>query len=87
MRSREHRRWRQRRRPGKGDEHTYPESESEDLVAFARMWAPYGGATEEEILVNFGMTPDRFLERLLQILLHSNFTQEETTRLTNVQVL
>jgi hypothetical protein len=51
------------------------------------MWAPYGGATEEEILVNFGMTPDRFLERLLQILLHSNFTQEETTRLTNVQVL
>ena len=57
------------------------------MVAVARMWAPYGGATEEEILVNFGMTPDRFLERLLQILLHSNFTQEETTRLTNVQVL
>lgn len=31
------------------------------------MWAPYGGASSEDLLVNFGMTVERFVERLWQL--------------------
>lgn len=42
--------------------------ESQRLLEFAAVWAPYGGTSEEDILVNFGMTTDRFVERLWQVL-------------------
>jgi hypothetical protein len=42
--------------------------ESRRLLEFAAVWAPYGGASEEDILVNFGLTPDRFVERLWKII-------------------
>lgn len=35
-----------------------------DLLEFADMWAPYGGAPSDEIFVKFGMTKVRFLKLL-----------------------
>ncbi|MFC9762884.1 hypothetical protein [Rhodococcus jostii] len=42
--------------------------EVEDLLAFARLWAPFGGVPEEETFIKFGMRPWRFIERLWQVL-------------------
>ncbi|WP_245567583.1 hypothetical protein [Nocardia vinacea] len=42
--------------------------EVEDFLAFARLWAPFGGLPEEETFIKFGMRPRRFIERLWQIL-------------------
>ena len=55
---RQYRQWRQRRRTAWIDanrKHHHPDTEAEFLIEFASMWAPFGGATEEEILVHFGM--------------------------------
>ncbi|OOL33374.1 hypothetical protein GQ85_01770 [Rhodococcus rhodochrous] len=41
-----------------------PERYANELVTFARMWLPYGGAPAEEIFEQFGMTTRRFLEAL-----------------------
>jgi hypothetical protein len=40
--------------------------EVEDILEFVRTWAPYGGAPEE-MLVRFGMSPSRFMEKLREI--------------------
>ncbi|WP_346842804.1 hypothetical protein [Rhodococcus sp. A14] len=45
--------------------------------------APYGGANEEEILVHFGMTQSRFIERLWQVIPESNCAQDEIRNLAN----
>ena len=42
--------------------------EVEDILAFARIWAPFGGVPEDETFVKFGMRPWRFIERLWHIL-------------------
>ena len=42
--------------------------EHEDILNFARMWAPFGGPPREELYVRFGVHPARFVERLSQIL-------------------
>lgn len=34
------------------------------LVTFAGRWAPYGGAPDEEVFINFGMAMHRFREKL-----------------------
>lgn len=47
------------------------------------MWAPYGGANEEEILVHFGMSRPRFIERLWQVLPESNCAREEMRSLAS----
>lgn len=40
-------------------------SQDEDmLVTFASRWAPYGGAPDEEVFINFGMPMHRFREKL-----------------------
>ncbi|QDQ95387.1 hypothetical protein FND50_34825 [Rhodococcus sp. WB9] len=46
------------------------------------MWAPYGGATEE-ILIHFGMTTRRFIERLWQVVPESNCRQDEIRSLSS----
>ncbi|WP_308257028.1 DUF3263 domain-containing protein [Rhodococcus rhodochrous] len=53
------------------------------LLEFASRWAPYGGANEGEILVRFGMSRLRFIERLWQIIAESNCAQEEIRSLAN----
>ncbi|KXF53092.1 hypothetical protein AXA44_45325 [Rhodococcus sp. SC4] len=77
---RQYRQWRQRRRTAWIDanrKHHHPDTEAEFLIEFASMWAPFGGATEEEILVHFGMTMRRFIERLWQVIPESNCVQDE----------
>lgn len=44
---------------------TTPHSrEAFDLVNFAAKWHPYGGASAEEIMVTFGLTPELYELRL-----------------------
>nr|GLK33307.1 hypothetical protein GCM10017611_01490 [Rhodococcus wratislaviensis] len=38
--------------------------DEEMLVTFAGRWAPYGGAPDEEVFINFGMAMHRFREKL-----------------------
>ncbi|WP_156778942.1 hypothetical protein [Rhodococcus sp. 008] len=38
--------------------------EADQVIQFANTWNPYGGASDEEIFVNFGMTRDRFFQKL-----------------------
>lgn len=86
MNSREYRRWRQRRRAAWLDVNSnrrHPDAEAELHIEFASMWAPYGGATEEEILVRFGMTTREFVERLWQIVPESSCDQDEIRNLAS----
>ncbi|MFE5708200.1 hypothetical protein [Rhodococcus koreensis] len=80
MNSREYGQWRQRRRAAwieANRKRNHPDTEANRLIEFATMWAPFGGATEEEILVQFGMTARRFIERLWQVVPESNCVQDE----------
>lgn len=80
MNSREYQRWRQRRRLAwleANRKRTHSEAEAERLIDFARRWAPFGGPSEEDVLVHFGMTSRRFIERLWQVLPESNGIQDE----------
>lgn len=47
------------------------------------MWAPYGGPDEDEILVHFGMSRLRFIERLWQVIPDSNCAQGEMRSLAS----
>ncbi|MFE5706249.1 DUF3263 domain-containing protein, partial [Rhodococcus koreensis] len=55
---------RQRRRPGPPARMSTGNPEAYAIVDLARVWAPYGGASDEEIMIRFGMTRTRFYERL-----------------------
>ena len=80
MNSREYRQWRHRRRAAWIEAHRrrkHHDTEVEHLIEFAIRWAPFGGATEEEVLVHFGMTTCRFIERLWQVIPESNCVQDE----------
>lgn len=41
--------------------------EAETIIGFADMWAPYGGPSDGEIFVRYGMSRTRFSERLWQL--------------------
>jgi len=80
MNSPEYRRWSQRRRAAWAEvsrTRKHRDTEAERLIEFASMWAPYGGPDEEEILVHFGMSRLRFIERLWQVIPDSHCAQEE----------
>jgi hypothetical protein len=74
---------RQRRRRDANRIRHHRDIETNRVIEFASRWAPYGGATEEEILVEFGMTPRRFIERLWQVIPDSNCTQDQVSRLAS----
>ena len=38
--------------------------DDQDLLTFAIRWLPYGGGPDDEILINFGLTRQRYLQRL-----------------------
>ncbi|WP_109335985.1 hypothetical protein [Rhodococcus oxybenzonivorans] len=38
--------------------------EDRALVCTALAWAPYGGATDEDLFVNFGLSTDEFYNRV-----------------------
>ncbi|GAA4491714.1 hypothetical protein GCM10023094_56360 [Rhodococcus olei] len=39
----------------------------QELLDFAQRWEPFGGPSAADILVEFGMTPTRFSERLEEL--------------------
>lgn len=83
----EYRQWRQRRHATwieVNRKRIHPDNDAELLIDFARRWAPYGGPAREEILVNFGMTTRRFVERLWQVIPESNCNRDEISNLTCV---
>ncbi|GAF44283.1 hypothetical protein [Rhodococcus wratislaviensis] len=87
MNSREYRQWRQRRRAAwieVNRQRIHSDTDAECLIEFASRWAPFGGATEEEILVQFGMTMRRFIERLWQVIPESNCLPTEIRILASV---
>lgn len=45
--------------------------EGERMLAFAAQWLPYGGGDAEDIMVTFGMAPDRYFRRLMQLVTDS----------------
>lgn len=80
MNSHEYRKLHQRRRSARLEanlKRKHPDLEAERLIELARKWAPYGGISEEETLVHFGMTAHRFIERLWEIIPESTCTQDE----------
>lgn len=86
MNSREYRQWRERRLAAWDEanrKRKHRNTEADRLIEFASMWAPYGGAPEEEILVHFGMTTHQFIERLWQFIPESNCDQEEIRSLAS----
>ena len=86
MNSREYRQWRQRRRAAwieVNRKRKHPDVEAERLIEFASMWAPYGGPPDEELLVHFGMTTRRFIERLWQVIPESNCVPDEIRSLAS----
>lgn len=40
--------------------------EDHEVLTFAVMWLPYDGPPGDEILVRFGLTKDRYMDRLRQ---------------------
>nr|WP_083849776.1 hypothetical protein [Rhodococcus sp. JVH1] len=86
MSSREYRKWRQRCGAASieaNHKHNHTDTETEHLIEFASRWAPFGGAPAQEILVNFGMTTHRFIERLWQVIPESNCVQEQIRSLAS----
>jgi hypothetical protein len=57
------------------------DKETAILIGFASMWAPYGGASDDEILVHFGLSRLQFIDRLWQKIPESNCAPEEIQRL------
>ncbi|MDV6271483.1 hypothetical protein [Rhodococcus globerulus] len=52
-----------------------------DIVRFALIWEPYGGARQEEIFVKFGISRRRFGEMLSQAVEEANFDEAVVARL------
>ncbi|OUS89511.1 hypothetical protein CA951_36925 [Rhodococcus sp. NCIMB 12038] len=87
MNSREYRLLRQRRRAARIEanrESCRPDTEAERLIGFARMWAPFGGASEEDILVHFGRTTYRFIDRLWQAIAESKYAEDDMLLIASV---
>lgn len=39
-----------------------------EILDFASTWVPFGGGTDEEIFINFGLGADEYFDRLIKIL-------------------
>ena len=86
MNSRQYRQWRQGRHATwikAQRKRKHPDTEADLIIAFAIMWAPYGGAPAEEILVRFGLTTRRFIERLWQVIPESTCARDELISLAS----
>lgn len=67
---RRYRRWRARRRETerfRAQQQRFSK-EVEDILTFARTWAPFGGPPEEEIFIKFGMPTERFVHIVRRII-------------------
>ena len=57
--------------------------EADRVIQFANTWKPYGGASDEEIFVNFGMTRDRFFRKLWHCMTRVGLDREIATELAD----
>lgn len=55
--------------------------EAEEILRFARIWAPYGGAPAEETFQRFGMSLPRFVDKLWEIVRDSGCGQRLESQL------
>ena len=44
------------------------ENIGDDLITYARRWAPFGGPSSDDLLVEFGMTSRTYYNRLARVL-------------------
>lgn len=62
-----------------------------ELVEFVVAWLPYGGPSEEEAFVEFGMSRERLRQRFLQIVRRfrsrSDLPDEETALILRAQTM
>lgn len=68
---RTYRRWRDRRREAylqRPNSQPRLSTDMEDMLRFARIWAPFGGVPEYETFVRFGISIDKLVDRLSRIL-------------------
>jgi len=52
----------------------------QEILNFIRMWAPYGGPPEDEILPAFGMTPEQLVDRFHDIIAAQAIRREHEQR-------
>lgn len=64
-------------------QHPLQVKEVDELVRFARMWAPYRTVPEEEVFVRFGISRSCFIERLREIVTNSDCDDEGLLTLLN----
>lgn len=55
--------------------------EAARFIEFARAWTPYGGATDEDIFVSFGMTRTRFVQMLGHFIVEAGLDAETVREL------
>jgi hypothetical protein len=57
--------------------------EAARFIEFARAWIPYGGATDEDIFVSFGMTRTRFVQMLRHFIVEAGLDAETVRELAD----
>lgn len=60
--------------------------QDERLLAFAQLWAPYGGGDPEDIMVGFGLPERVFFQRLLHLLGTHPWHLDNATRMQLAEV-
>ncbi|WP_123025015.1 DUF3263 domain-containing protein [Mycolicibacterium stellerae] len=51
-----------------------------DILDFVRSWAPYGGPPSDEVIAEFGLTPNQFAERVDLIISAENARRDRELR-------
>lgn len=57
--------------------------EAARFIQFAQAWIPYGGATNEDIFISFGMTRTRFIQKLRHFIAEVDLDAEAVRELTD----
>ncbi|ANS32237.1 hypothetical protein R1CP_38190 (plasmid) [Rhodococcus opacus] len=57
--------------------------EAARFIQFAQAWIPYGGATDEDIFISFGMTRPRFIQKLRHSIIEVNLDAEAVRELAD----
>ena len=51
-----------------------------EILDYVRSWTPYGGPPPDEVLVEFGLTPRQFANRVNLIIAEENARRQEELR-------
>jgi len=55
-----------------------PDFDADHLLGFARRWEPYGGPTDEDTFIQFGMSRARFNRELWEFLIRHDIDLDQT---------